>query len=354
MNDNIEYYKELILGTLYKDFMSNPPYRINNVDVDRAFGNINNKTNFRIAREQLIQDGLLYGKNVDFGNPRFFEITGEGIVYYEKNYIIPSDDRKYILLVSKLLTFLRDLGDVKKDIRKYIVDSDDPRINKVEIPLSDINDILKTDYNYKMSDLKWIILKFTSRFVSNHIMGINGIGIGNKKLAFHNPDVFCLNASGYNFLKDVFLIEKFQKIGNNDGRDRVIQLYDDLSTWTSKKRWVDIAINMGSIIEYLIDNYVQNKSIEKSFESSWKNKKWERLKYQKKLSYILQNPINSPDPIFDLQYRATWKRIQNVLIDWRNYVHISKLVKERSPLDEKSIKKFYSDFESTINILLDL
>jgi len=44
--------------------------------------------------------------------------------------------------VSKLLTFLRDLGDGKKDIRKYIVDNDDPRINKVEIPLSDIYDIL--------------------------------------------------------------------------------------------------------------------------------------------------------------------------------------------------------------------
>lgn len=76
--------------------------------------------------------------------------------------------------------------------------------------------------------------------------------------------------------------------------------------------------------------------------------------FTKKLSIILQNPRTSSDPIFDHQHRATWNRIKNVITEWRNYIHISKLVKEQNPLDEKSIKNFYGDFESTINILLNL
>jgi len=348
MNETVEYYQNLILEKLYNGFMNNPPNRINNKDVTRDFRNIKNKTNFKIAREQLSQDSFLYGKNVNFGNPPFLQITGEGLVYYEKAYIIPCDERNYTLLVSKLLTFLRDLGNNKYELKNYIVDSSNLRIIKVEIPLSDIGDILKNDYNYKINDLQWRMLYFTSLFVSNHIMEINGIGIGNDKLSFFNPNSFCLNGNGHNFLNEVFLIEKFQKIGKIDGRNRVTQLYDDLNVWISKKRWVDVAINMGTIIEYCIDNYVEQKGKEK-LQFFPKNNK-----FISKVNLILQNPKNISDHIFKPQYRATWKRVQNVLRDWRNYIHISKLVKERSPLDEKSIKNFYADFELTLNILLNL
>ena len=348
MNETVDFYKEHILEKLYNGFMSNPPYRINNKDVIRAFRNIKNKTNFKIAREQLSQDGFLYGKNVNFGNPPFLEITGEGLVHYEKAYIIPCDERKYTLLVAKLLTFLRDLGNNKYELKNYIVDSSDLRIIKVEIPLSDIGDILKDDYKYELNDLKWKILLFTSRFLSNYIMEINGIGIGNDKLSFFNPDSFCLNGNGYNFLNEIFLIEKFKKIGNNDGRNRITQLYNDLRVWITKKRWVDVAINMGAIIEYCIDNYVEQKGKDK-LQFFPKNDK-----FISKVNLILQNQKNISDHIFNSQYRETWKRIQNVLRDWRNYIHISKLVKERSPLDEKSIKNFYADFELILNILLNL
>lgn len=349
MNDTVEHYQRLILEKLYNGFMSNPPNRINNTDITRVFSNIKNNTNFNIARELLSQDGFLEGNFGNFGSPPFLEITGEGLVYYEKAYIIPCDERKYTLLVSKLLTFLRDLGNNEYDIRKYIVDSDS-RIDKVEIPLSDIEDILKDDYNYELNGLKWKMLFFTSnRFLSKHIMEINGIGIGNDKLSFHNPNSFCLNGKGYNFLNEVFLIEKFQKIGNIDGRNRVTQLYDDLNVWISKKRWVDVAINMGAIIEYCIDYYVEIKNLQEFF------KKGNLIKdFSIKLDKILQNPLSSPDAIFNSKYRATWNRIQNVLRNWRNYIHISKLVKERSPLDEKSIKNFYADFDLTLNLLLNL
>ena len=208
--------------------------------------------------------------------------------------------------------------------------------------------IVPDDYYYKMNGLKWLLLFFTSRFVSKHIMEINGIGFGNEFISFHNPNTFCLNSEGYNFLNDVFYYEKFQKITNNDGRNRVTQLYDDLNMWVSKKRWVDVAINMGATIEYCIDNYVDERR-KKGLQFSPKDNR-----FKSKVDYILQNPNKSTDPIFSPQYRATWKRIQNILRDWRNYVHISKLVKEQSPLDEKSIQKFYGDFESTINILLNL
>ena len=94
MNDTVDYYQRLILEKLYNGFMSNPPNRINNTDITRVFSNIRNDTNFMIAREQLIKDNFLYGKNVNFGNPPFLEITGEGLVYYEKAYIIPCEERK--------------------------------------------------------------------------------------------------------------------------------------------------------------------------------------------------------------------------------------------------------------------
>ncbi len=347
MNDTVEYYQELILEKLYNGFMSNPLYRITNADIFVVFSNVNDTTNFKIAREQLIQDGLLYGKNVNFGNPPFLEITGEGLVYYEKNHILPSDERKYTILVSKLLAFFRDLGNNKYEIRKYIVQSDS-RVEKVEIPFSNMEEILKNDYNYDLNGLNWKILSYT-RFLSKFVMGINGVGISNEKLIIFNPNSFCLNGNGNNFLKEVFLTEKFQKIGNNYGRNRVTQLYDDLSLWLSKKRWVDVAINMGTIIEYCIDYYVEFKELQEFYNNQGK-----LLDFYNKLSKILENPLSRSDDIFKSEYKATWSRVQSVLRNWRNYTHISKLVKERSPLDEISIKNFYTDFESTINILLNL
>lgn len=344
---NVKDYKKLILKTLYKGFLRNPPNRINNADVDSAFGKINKITNFKIAREQLIRDDFIYGKNVNFGNPPYFEITGNGLVHYENNYIIPSVNREYTLLVSKILVFLRDLGNKKYDISKYVKEID-KRHKQVKMTHHYINQVLKNDYDYKMNNLKWMMLYFTSRFVSNHIMEINGIGVSNDYLSFNNSETFCLNAKGYNFLNDVFLKEKFQMILNDDGRNRVIQLYDDLKMWISKERWVDVAVNMGAIIEYCIDNYIDKKG-KKKLQFFLKDDK-----FMSKVNFILQNPNNNSDPIFLPQYRATWKRIQNVLRDWRNYVHISKLVKERSPLDKKSIQKFYGDFELIINILLNL
>lgn len=348
INDSVGFYQKLILETLYKGFISKPPNRIKNIEVDNVFINIQNNSNFNIARELLIQDGFLDGKNMNFGNPPFLQITGEGLVYYEKAYVIPSDERKYTLIVSKLLTFLRDLGDSKYDISKYIVDSSDTRIMKVEMLFSDIKEILKNDYNYELDDVKWSMLYFTSDFINKHIRGINGIGLGNNKLSFHNPDSFCLNGNGYKFLNEVFFFEKFQKIENNDGRNRVIQLYDDLGSWITQKRWVDVAINMGAIVEYCLDYYVEFKNLQEFF------KKGNIIKYfNEKLRIILQNPQSSSDDIYNPQYRAIWKRI-DILKDYRNYIHISKLVSDRSPLDKKSITNVYADFESILNILLNL
>ncbi len=348
MKDTVESYQKLILEKLYNGFMSNPLNKITNADIFVVFSNVNDTTNFKIAREQLIQDGLLYGKNVNSGNPPILEITGEGLVYYEKNHILTSDERKYTILVSKILSFFRDLGNNKYDLRKYVVQSDS-RVEKVEISLSDIEEILKNDYNYDLNGLNWNLLKYT-RFLSKFIMGFNGVGISNEKLSFFNPNSFSLNGNGNNFLKEVFLIEKFQNIGNNYGRNRVTQLYDDLSFWLSKERWIDVAINMGAIIEYCIVHYIENKKLEEFFDKDGKL----FYKFSKKLSIILENPLSSSDGIFNSQYKATWKRVQNVLRDWRNYIHISKLVKEGSPLDEISIKNFYADFELTLNLLLNL
>ncbi|TKJ23994.1 MAG: hypothetical protein CEE43_02180 [Promethearchaeota archaeon Loki_b32] len=349
INDTVEFYQKLILETLYKGFINKPPNRINNIDVDNVFINIQDNSNFNIAIELLCQDNFLEGKDVVFGNPPFLQITGEGLVYYEKTYIIPSEKREYTLLVSKLLRFLRDLGNSKYDLSKYIVDSSNTRVMKVEIPFSDINDIIKNDYNYELDNLKWSKLYFTSDFVNKHIMGINGIGLGNKSLSFHNPNSFCLNGNGYKFLTEVFFFEKFHKIENKDGRNRVIQLYDDLSSWIIQNRWVDVAINMGAIIEYCIDYYVEVNNLQEFF------KKGNLIEnFSEKLRIVLQNPQLSSNDIYNQQHRATWKRIQSVLKDYRNYIHISKLVKERSPLDKKSIKNVYTDFQSILNILLNL
>ena len=104
---NVEFYEKLILETLYEGFMIRPPYRINNIDVESTFGKINDVTYFRIAREKLIQDGLNYGKKVNYYNPPYFQITGEGLVYYEMNYL-NSDV----------------IGDKKYDISNFIEKSD--------------------------------------------------------------------------------------------------------------------------------------------------------------------------------------------------------------------------------------
>ena len=113
---------------------------------------------------------------------------------------------------------------------------------------------------------------------------------------------------------------------------------------------MDVAINMGAIIEYCLDNYIEAKNLSEFYNKNGNIYK----KLFRKVGIILQNPNSSSDTIYNAQYRATWKRIIKVLRDLRNYIHITKLVREQSPLDEQSIQNFYGDFESALNILLNL
>ncbi len=69
MNMDVEYYKKLILETLYNGFIRDPSNRIKNADVEIFFGKINDVSNFRIAREQLIQ------VNRDFNGKSFNSFT---------------------------------------------------------------------------------------------------------------------------------------------------------------------------------------------------------------------------------------------------------------------------------------
>ncbi|MHA1196184.1 MAG: hypothetical protein ACTSVV_14745 [Promethearchaeota archaeon] len=341
---SVEDYKKLILSSLYEGFIKNPRFRIDNVDVEKFFGKIENKVNFNLAREQLIQDGLIYGKNFFDNELPFFSITGEGIIYYEKNFIFPTNYRLYTILMFKFLSFLRDLVNGRYDIKNFILKNNSSRDNKVEIPLSEIEKILKENYDYLMDDLRWNMLHSTTEFINTLVNGINGIHIGKACMRIYDINNFSLRQKGSEFLNSVFFIEKFQKIKNVYGRNRVIQLYNDIDDWISKERWVDVAINMGVIIEYLIDVYAQKKGLKDLIKVT---------EFYNKLSKILENYNSSIDPIFDQQYKPLWNRIRNVIRDWRNYVHITKLVKESNPLDEESIKKFYEDFEAAINILLN-
>ena len=63
--------------------------------------------------------------------------------------------------------FLRDVGDKKYDISKYVKQIDS-KYKKVIIPRHYINKILIDDYRYEINDLKWLILYFTSHFLSKH------------------------------------------------------------------------------------------------------------------------------------------------------------------------------------------
>lgn len=268
---DVEFYVKFILEYLYEGFMRNPPFRIYNTDVERYFGKINNITNFKIAREKLIQEGLIYGKNVNFNNPHYFEITGAGLIYYEEEYVISDFKREFTLLVLKILTFLRDMGDKKYDISKYVNNLDE-RIIQVKFPLQYINRIMKDDYNYEMNDLKWKLLYFTSGFISKHIMEINGISITNDYLTFHNPYNFCLNLEGYNFLKNVFLDGKSQDLENNDKINFLRVLLD-----TKECEFLDFKLTMYDLLsDNIKSKWVQRKEFLKDVLSLINNKKLEK------------------------------------------------------------------------------
>ncbi|MHA1285748.1 MAG: hypothetical protein ACTSQP_24870 [Promethearchaeota archaeon] len=341
---SVEDYKKVILKTLHDEFLKDPGFRVKNEDVEKKFGEIE-RTNFKVAREQLIQEGLIHGRENFDNEPPFLQITGEGLIYHEKHFILPPINRTYIILVFNFLSFLKDLIEERYPIEKYRLKNNEPGYNRVEIPLTKINEILEKNYNYLIDDSKWKMLRFTLKFVNTLVNGINGIYINDICLRIYNIDKFCLKSKGLEFLNNFLYNEKFQRIDNIYGQNRVIQLYNDIEIWISRKRWVDVAINMGAIIEYLIDFYVQRKGL-KGFkkDDTFKNK----------LSEILERKGSSSDPIFDKKYKPLWKRINNFIRDWRNYIHITKLAEEHSPLDKDSIKNFYRDFEAVVNLLLNI
>lgn len=117
-----------------------------------------------------------------------------------------------------------------------------------------------------------------------------------------------------------------------------------------KEKWKDAFIKMGSILEFLITNYIEENKLDKNEEG--KPIRVEILiggrrrsinpveaQFGEKISFILQHEI------FDGEYNNDWRIVDGLIRKLRNYIHLYQYIKDRTRVSKDLFDKLYNVFE---------
>lgn len=63
-----------------------------------------------------------------------------------------------------------------------------------------------------------------------------------------------------------------------------------------------------------------------------------------KLSYIIQNAV------FGRNYNNDWRLVDNNIREYRNYVHLPKIVQDKMVFEEKTVQLMFPIFERVITL----
>lgn len=110
-------------------------------------------------------------------------------------------------------------------------------------------------------------------------------------------------------------------------RDMIIEEYNSLIFLIKKKLWKDACIKMGSILEYLLTKWLEFRNIELITHSRLRTPKiLDKANFYDKINHYLEIArVTYQNEIGD---RTQWAIIDNVIRDYRNYIHLQEYEKK--------------------------
>ena len=333
-------YQELILKYIYNNFTKHQNNGVPFLDITKEFKSLNPREikywlNI-LEKKQFIR--IIGGINQ---NPSDLQIKVklEGLMHYEKFY---SKNQDYFTSLAI------DILHLYRKIEKEEIDLDPGSGNQVgTLPFSKLFKFINRS-EQELNNIKYVIHEIDKYS--------NNIGWAGKGLILFSEIEPFVTEDGREFLEYQLKLQiLFQNITDDYGKKIILEEYKDIKNLLLFKKWKDIAIKMGSILEYLITEYFSNcLEKDKNFESTFikrydKNgneKRWnlldENTSFAQKLKYILENET------FGQEFNSDWKFLYNNIRDYRNYVHLTKLVKEKVIFTEEMIEQIYPTFERLI------
>jgi len=163
-----------------------------------------------------------------------------------------------------------------------------------------------------------------------------------------------LKKKGEEFLNyQLNLMNLFTNIKDDFAKEIILEEYNEIEYLRKREKWRDAFIKMGSILEYLITNYIEENELDK--DKNGKPKKVEILirgkkrminpinaKFGEKISFIMQFKI------FDMEYNTDWNILDGLIMKLRNYIHLYQYIKDRAKVNKDMFDKFYPVFEKLI------
>jgi len=288
------------------------------------------------------KDALEYEKVFDHLINNFYiqqdgiqiSITFKGIFYYEEKYLEP--DYYYLKIIKIILEFFEKL--------------ENGEFANYSIPIFTIvAELRKEGINMNEKELYHFLVILDDKIDLFKNVGPFGISTEDKIETYSNKKVV-LTPSGREFLKNWRLQrELFMKIKNQLQKDLLIKEYDGLQKIIQQNLWKDACIKMGSILEYLLTLWLQNKGITPSQVTNKSNiKRWKYVKFYKMIEFYMNHSKKYSEEIGTY---TDWNLIKNILKDYRNYIHLlkyEKRIKKGDFLRKKEFDRIYPIFSEII------
>ena len=300
------YYQNLNLNDIYND----PTYLSRN------------SIEFDSVKERLKENGY-----IELHSGFMINLTFEGLLYYEKTYLSPYD-YYYINIISIILEIFTSIEQGEIILENNILHLD---TIQTELQENDYDLTKKTIFDI----LTFIKLKTTLAKNFN----FKGIGYSEEVLIFR-LDLPILTPKGRDFLEFHKTAKNILKNVRNDAKELLLEEYFEIFHLWKRKKWREIAIKMGSILECLITDFIEKNR--ESYRTQGLNPPNINSSFHEKLLFIIRNQLIG-DP-------NDWNYVDSVIKDYRNLIHLYNVIDRHLTMNEEIINLLRPYFEKLIQL----
>ena len=282
------------------------------------------KTDFYFSIDQLASKEYIKSR-YEYGKIETIYFTLKGVIFYEERYL--SDKKIMTKIIVNVLELIKKIDDEETTSVKVIGIDELLEIVKLEI-----NNENKSRLFWTLSIIQDDLVLEKSIFYINHDL----LSVRRHFFKFTNLNRRILKKKGEEFLNyQLNLINLFTNIKDDFEKALLLNEYNDIKLFYGLEKWKEVAIKMGSILDYLI-----TKKFLESEENPFNNK----TSFYEKLTYIVENSV------FGRENNQNWLFVNNNIRKYRNYIHLTEFIKSKIIFDKSLIDKLSDVFEKLVRL----
>jgi len=253
--ENFKNIEKEILEYCYSKILSLEDYyhnfTIEELKENNRFNEIN-KNKILYSIDQLAKTNYIKIKKL----PRTskFRVSLDGILFLERFYL--KDQQIFISLIVNVLEFLKKIE--AGTIQLYPGEG-----NWVGLyPTSEFLDIIDQTEEKEHKKLEFIIHEIEGFQIEESFVYNNSFGFAGNKLVFFST--LLLTAKGRKFLNYYQKLRNlFPNLHDKFAKEIILEEYNEIEYLRKREKWKDAFIKMGSILEFLITNYIEENELDK-------------------------------------------------------------------------------------------